>query len=165
MSQNLLRKIQDKFADQIRVQLADQRKGNYIYSSTLTEVEARAQLCGETDAYEENEKLRWAALHLRSLIMKLPKSKIPDPATVQNPKENTPDIPMQLDLFFRSLLGGVTPAFQGAPVSTIDRKVAWMASDAVFNVTQGAVKRWKNVMGLDMSSLTGSKLALQILNR
>ena len=41
-----------------------------------------------------------------------------------------------------------------------------MASDAVFNVTRGSVKPWKHLaMGLGMSSLTGSKLAIQVLNK
>ncbi|XP_048857264.1 uncharacterized protein LOC125724829 [Brienomyrus brachyistius] len=165
-SQNLIRKIQDKFAEKIRVQLADQRRGNYICASSLTDEEARSQIFHDAQEHEENEKLRWAALHLRSLIMQLPKSKTPVPATVQNLKESSPDIPKQLDIFFRSLLGGVTPAFQGAQTTAIDRKVALMASDAVFNVSWGTVKPWKHIaMGLGMSSLTGSKLVLQILNR
>lgn len=93
--------------------------------------------------------------------MQLPKTKTPDPATVQNLKESVPDIPQQLDLFFRTLLGGLTQTFQGEQKVALDRKVASMASDAVFNVTRGSVKPWKHVaMGLGVSSLTGSKLAL-----
>ena len=41
-----------------------------------------------------------------------------------------------------------------------------MASDAIYNVSHGAVKPWKHTaMGLGFASLTGSKLAMQILNR
>ena len=87
-SQNLMRKIQDRYADKVRVKLADHRKGNYICSSTLTDEEAKSQIFGDGKEQQENEKLKWAALHLRFLIMQLPKSKTPDPATVQNLKES-----------------------------------------------------------------------------
>ena len=41
-----------------------------------------------------------------------------------------------------------------------------MASDAIFNVTRGSVKLWKHViLGLGLTSLTGSKQIMQILNR
>ena len=41
-----------------------------------------------------------------------------------------------------------------------------MASDAIYNVTHGTVKPWKHTaLGLGFASLTGSKLAMQILNR
>lgn len=165
-SQNLCRKVQDKFGDQVRVQLADKRRVNYICGSSLTDEQARSQLYDDTQEHEENKKLRWAALHLRSLIMQLPKLKMPDPATVQNLKESAQDIPKQLDIFFRSLLGGLTPTFQGAQKGAIDRKFTSMASDAIFNVTRGTVKPWKHIaIGLGLASLTGSKLALHILNR
>lgn len=94
--------------------------------------------------------------------MNMPKSKTPDPATVQNLKETAPEIPQQLDLFFKTLLGGLTPTHQ----DTEDRKVISIASDAIFNVSHGTVKPWQHTaMGLGLASLTGSKLYLQILNR
>lgn len=74
----------------------------------------------DADKYEQDNKLRWAALYLRSQIMQLPKTKTPNPATVQNLKECAPDIPPQLDLFFRSLLGGITPTFSGAHMEIVD---------------------------------------------
>ena len=41
-----------------------------------------------------------------------------------------------------------------------------MVSEAMFNVPRGGVKPWKHtVMGLGLASLTGAKLAIQILNR
>lgn len=68
--------------------------------------------------------------------MKLPKSKTPDPATVQNLKETAPEIPQQLALFFRTLLGGLTQTSQGP----LERKVTSMSSDAIFNASHGTVK-------------------------
>ena len=160
-SQNLLRKVHDSFSEKVRVQLVDQRRGNYICSVMLTDEEARTQIFSEE--HEETEKLRWAANHLRSIIMQMPKTKTPDPATVQNLKESAPPIPKQLDFFFRSLLGGTS---HGEQNSVTERKVASMASDAIFNVTRGTVKPWKHIaMGLGLSSLTGSRLTMQILNR
>lgn len=165
-TQNLIRKVQDKFGEQVRVKLADNRRGNFIHAASLTEEQARVHLYDNTKEHEENEKLIWAALHLRSQIMQLPKSKVPDPATVQNLKESAPDIPKQLELFFKSLIGGLTPNLQGPQNGAIDRRATSMASDAVFNATHGTVKPWKHTaMGLGVASLTGSKLTLQILNR
>jgi len=165
-AQNLLRKLSDNFGQQIITKLADKRRGNFIYSSALTEDDARNRLHDDAEQHEQDNKLRWVALHLRSQIMQLSKSKTPNPATVQNLKECAPEIPAQLDLFFRSLLGGLTPSFRGAYKDTIDRKVTSMASDAIYNVTRGTVKPWKHTaVGLGLASLTGSKLTLQILNR
>jgi len=166
LAQNLQRKIKDYYGDRMRVKLADQRKGNFVFSSLVREDDAMARLHNESKEHEQNDKLRWAALHLRSQIMTLPKTRTPNPATVQNLKEHSPDIPKQLDLFFRNLLGSETPNFHGAHMDSLDRKATSMASDAIFNVTRGTVKPWKHTaMGLGFASLTGSKLSLQILNR
>ncbi|KAK3890332.1 hypothetical protein Pcinc_005712 [Petrolisthes cinctipes] len=165
-AQNLQRKIAISFGDKIKIKLAGQRRGNSFLNSVVPEDEAFARLHCDAEEHLHNDKLRWAALHLRSQIMKLPKSRTPNPATVQNLKESTPDIPTQLDLFFRSLLGGLTPKFRGAQKDGFDRKVTTMASDAIFNITGGTVKPWKHTaLGLEMASLTGYKLTLQILNR
>ncbi|KAK3861797.1 hypothetical protein Pcinc_032271 [Petrolisthes cinctipes] len=165
-AQNLQRKTSISFGDKIKIKLADQRRGNFVFNSVIPEDEAFARLHCHAEEHLQNDKLRWAALHLRSQIMKLPKSRTHNPATVQNLKESAPDIPAQLDLFFRSLLGGLTPKFRGAQKDGFDRKVTSMASDAIFNVTGGTVKPWKHTaVGLGMASLTGSKLTLQILNR
>ena len=48
----------------------------------------------------------------------------------------------------------------------IGRKAISMASDAMYNVSKGKVKPWKHTaMGLGLTSLTGSKIAIQIINR
>lgn len=164
LPQNLQRKIIDFFGHKIKVKLADYRRGNFIYSSEVADDDAVARLHNDQE-HEQNDKLRSAALHLRSQIMKLPNFKTPTPATVQSLKESSPDIPAQLELFFRTLLGGLTPSFRGSQ-ENLDRKSTSMASDAIFNVTHGSVKPWKHTtLGLGLSSLTGSKLSLQILNR
>ena len=75
--------------------------------------------------------------------MKLPKTKTPNPATVQNLKDCAPEMPEQLDLFFRTLLGGVTQ-LSWTQKDTLERKVTAMESDAVYNVTRGTVKPWKH---------------------
>lgn len=141
-------------------------KGNYVSNASLSDEQAKTQLYDTAKEYEENEKLRWLALHLRFQIMNLQKTNAPDPATVQNLKEAAPEILQQLDLFFRSLLIGITPTSQGVQKGAIDRKVTSMASDAIFNVSHGTVNPWKHTaMSLGLASLTGSKLSLQILNR
>lgn len=93
-AQNLSRKVKDHLKEVI-IKLADHRKGNFIYSSTVTENDAMARLHEDSHRYEQDNKLRWAALHLRSQIMRLPKTKTPSPATVQNLKECAPEVPTQ----------------------------------------------------------------------
>ena len=107
-AQTLMRKVKDHFQDKLAVGLYDYRKGNILYSSAISEDEAKGRLNENSVTYEEENKLRWAALHLRSQILKLPKTKTPNPATVTNLRESAPDIPAQLDLFFRTLIGGTT---------------------------------------------------------
>ena len=46
------------------------------------------------------------------------------------------------------------------------RKTVAIASDAVFSVTRGTVKPWKNTaLGLGFSAMVGSRTAITILNR
>ena len=164
--QSLTRKIREHFNDRITIGIVDYRKGNIIYSSSCTLEDAKHRLHDDAQKYEEESKIRWAALYLRSKIMQLPKTKNPDPTNVKNLKECSSDIPSQLKLFFESLLGGISPTFTGSSKESFDRKVTAMSSDAVYNVSRGTVKPWKQtIMGLGFASLTGSKLAMQILNR
>ena len=92
-TQNLTRKIRDRFGEEITLKLADQRKGNFVFSSVLSEEEARRRLLEEYQPYDEENKLRRAALHLRSQILNIPKTKTPNPANVDNLKECAPDVP------------------------------------------------------------------------
>lgn len=56
-SQNLGRKIQDKFGNQSRIQLADKRRGIYISNASLSEEQSKTQLYDNAKEYEKNEKL------------------------------------------------------------------------------------------------------------
>lgn len=162
-AQSLQRKLKEHFGDDITVKLANSRLGNYIYSSALTEEEAFAGL--HSEEHEENEKIKWVARHLRKQILQLPKSKTPNPANVQNLKESAANIPEQLDLFFKTLLGSSAPK-AGSLSEMTKRKANSMASDAVFNVSRGSIKPWKHTaLGLGLASMTGSKTSLEILNR
>lgn len=135
-SQNLVRKIKEHFNDKIRIRIADRRRGNFIYSSMLTDDEGFANLHEDSTKFEEDQRLTWAALHMRNLIMQLPKTRTPDPANVQSLKSCAPDIPRQIDLFFRTLLNGRSPTFKGSKSEVVDRKVSSMASDTIYNVSR-----------------------------
>lgn len=164
-TQNFTRKLESQFGNKLQKKLLDQRRGNFIYSSSLSEDVATAHLYDDPKSYEEDQKLKCAALHLRSLIIQIPKTKTPNPATVQNLKECAPNIPSQLDMFFRTMLDGITTTLNDKTLDAMERKVNAMASDAIFNVTHGTVKPWKHtMMGLGLASLT-SKLAVEIINK
>ena len=75
-----------------------------------------------------------------------------------------PEIPPQVKFFFRTLLEGISSPHTDK--ETVDQKIKALSSDAIYNVTRGSVKPWKPiVLGIDLASLTGSKLAMQMLNR
>ena len=76
--QSFRQKLKDHFGEQIRIQLADSRKGNFIYSSVLTENEGIARLHNDSKQNEEDNKLKMAALHIHKLIMQLPETKTPE---------------------------------------------------------------------------------------
>ena len=76
----------------------------------------------------EIHKRAFAANHLWSITMQMPMTKTPDPARVQNLKENAQTIPKQLDFLFRSHLGGSS---HGEQNSMTEQKVASMVSDTI----------------------------------
>jgi hypothetical protein len=51
----------------------------------MTDEDARANLSNDSERRKEDDKLRWAALHLRAQIMKMAKTKTPSPATDSGP--------------------------------------------------------------------------------
>lgn len=102
-SQNLVRKITEKYDKQINVALLSKRKGNIIFSCVLSVDDARAKLIKDTNQFRDDETIGRAALLLNAQILQLPKSKTPNPASVQNLKECASQIPRPLNVFFRCL--------------------------------------------------------------
>jgi len=157
------RKLQKHFGEKLVVSLIDYRKGNFVYSSQLSEADARATL--ENEKQRQYQIIRSAALHLRNTIKQMPTWRTPTPTSVENLKACSPHLPADLLLFFRTLLCGVRKPNSDAK-DNVDRKVLAMSSDAVFNVSKGSVRPWKQtVLGLGLGTLTGSKLILRIMNR
>ena len=150
-SQALMRKVQDKFAKKISIVLFNHHKGNFLYSSTLSESTARSSLLNDKD--ERQSTMRNAALHLRKEILQMAKWEIPYPTSVETLKTCSPDLPDDLMLFFRTLLCGLHKP--NANNDSVDRKVMAMSSDAAYNVSRGAVRPWKQtVLGLGIGTLT-----------
>ncbi len=75
-----------------------------LQNTDIAKEDAKAKLHADAEKFKEDMKIKWAALRLRSEIMKLPKSKTPTPTTVQNLNEYASNIPAQLELFFKTLL-------------------------------------------------------------
>ena len=57
-AQTLMRKVKDPFQDKIAVGLYDYRKGNILYSSAISEDEAKGRLNENSVTYEEENKLQ-----------------------------------------------------------------------------------------------------------
>lgn len=161
--QSLMAKVKDHFED-IVIDKQANKFGNVVFSSTMTFVEAFALLHESNDTAE---KIRYAAMALRTEIFAMAPSKIPSPTSVHTLKDNAPNIPPLTLLFFRTLIGGMQSETKSAhSEDIIERKAVASASDAVFNCTKGTVCPWKHQsLGLGLGTLTGSKSLLTILNR
>ena len=134
-----------------------------LSSSTMTFIEAFALLHESNDIAE---KIKYAAMALRTEIFVMVPSKIPSPTSVHTLKDNALNIPPLTLLFFRTLIGGMQSETKSAhSKDIIKRKVVASASNAVFNCTKGTVCPWKHQsLGLGLGTLTGSKSLLTILN-
>ncbi len=161
--QSLMTKVKDHFEDVVIIDKQANKSGNVVFSSSMTSAEAFALLHESDDAAE---KIRYAAMALRTEIFAIPSSKIPSPTSVHMLKDNAPNIPPLTLLFFRTLIGGMQSEARSAHSENVIERKAWAsASDAVFNCTRGAVCPWKHqTLGLVLGTLTGSKSLLTILN-
>ena len=156
----LLEKIKKKFRDEITISFLSKRDGMLIHNANVSLEDAKMMFFGDK-SYQFKVELRSVALKLRALILQLPSTKIPTPTTVDSLKRAAADIPPELVYFFKHLIDGVR-----STSGDIDCKVSSLASDVVFCTSHGSVKPWKNInFGLGISSLTGSKTVVQLLNR
>ena len=163
-AQALTKKIKEKFGEKISISLYDHRKGNFVYSSTMSDSEARLSIQGDDE--KSFHVIRTAALHIRGKIQAMSKSVTPTPTSVETLKLCSPDLPNEILLFFKTLLCGLREPSGVDNSEAINRKVIGMSSDAVYNASRGTVKPWKHtLLGLGLGTLTGSKLVLRILNR
>ena len=143
----------------IQVDKESNKAGLFVFPLTMAKDEAHALV---RNSSLREEEIRCAAMTIRTEIASLPKTKRPSPTSVHTLKETAPAVPHLTDLFFRTLMNGLE---DNGDKST-ERKITAMGSDAVFNCSRGSVRPWKNTaLGLGMSSLTGSKTALTVLNR
>uniref|UniRef100_UPI00358ECE32 uncharacterized protein isoform X3 n=1 Tax=Myxine glutinosa TaxID=7769 RepID=UPI00358ECE32 len=133
-AQALIKKIKDKFGDKISVSMYDHRKGNFVYSSSMSDADARASL------HKDDEKhvhvIRTAALHLRAAIQAMPKSITPTPTSVETLKSCSPDLPGEMLLFYKTLLCGLREPSGVDNREAVNRKVIGMSSDAVYNTSR-----------------------------
>lgn len=143
----------------IQVHKESNKRGLFVFPSSMAKDEAQA-LVRKSSLCEE--EIRCAAMTVRAEIASLPKTKLPSPTSVHTLKETAPAVPPLTDLFFRTMMNGL----ESDGDKSTDRKITAMGSDAVFNCSRGSVRPWKNTaLGLGMSSLTGSKTVLTVLNR
>lgn len=156
--QSLMNKV--KKITGLQIDKESNKTGSFVFPSSMTIEEAKT-LVGNSSLREE--EIRCAAMTIRAEIASLPKTELPSPTSVQAIKETAPAIPPLTDLFFRTLMNGLNKS--DAPEAS-DRKITAMASDAIFNSSRGSIRPWKNtVLGLGISSLTGSKTVITVLNR
>lgn len=156
--QSLMNKI--KKITGIQIDKKSNKTGSFVFPSSMT-IEEATILVRNSSVREED--IRCAAMTIRAEIALLPKTELPSPTSIHTIKEMAPAIPPLTDLFFRTVMNGLNQS--NAP-ETSERKITAMASDAIFNSSRGSIRPWKNtVLGLGISSLTGSKTAITVLNR
>ncbi|KAG1654102.1 hypothetical protein GQR58_025199 [Nymphon striatum] len=81
--QALTRKLKDTFEDKILLSNYTKRQGNFLYSSSMSKVDARARFHGDEVKSKLQDMIRSTALHFRSLIHAIPKWKTPIPTSIQ----------------------------------------------------------------------------------
>ena len=161
--QTLMSKIKDRFGARLSISLYDKRQGNFMYNSAMSDNDARVSFHEDREKFEHHDKIRATALYLRSLILSMPTCKTPTPTTLHTLKTCSAEIPESIPLFFKTMICGLREQNEN---ENIERKVLAMSSDAVYNTSKGSIRPWKQtVLGLGLGTLTGSKLALQMLNR
>ena len=164
-TQMLMNKITNRFGESVTVAQYNKRQGNFFFPSILSEADARTSFHDQQINRKEYEDVRSVALYLRSVIMNMAKWKTPEPVKAHTLKSCSPDLPELLTVFYETLLCGLSEP-KGEHRETIEKKVMALSSDAMYNTSRGTVRPWKQtVMGLGLSTLTGSKLVLRMLNR
>lgn len=141
-AQALMYKVKEKFKDRISTTSYDQRRGNSLYNSNLSQTEARAKI--DNDDEKHLSAIRSAAMHLRSVIQKIPKWNTPTPTSVETLKASSPDLPEEILLFYKTLLCGLREPTGEDNREAVDRKVMSMTSDAIYNASKGSVRPWKH---------------------
>ncbi|KAG1660883.1 hypothetical protein GQR58_021828 [Nymphon striatum] len=128
--QALTRKLKDTFEDKILLSNYTKRQGNFLYSSSMSKVDARARFHGDEAKSKLQDMIRSTALHLRSLIHAIPKWKTPMPTSVHTLKTCSPELPQDLFLFYKTLMCGLHEPTGDQNWQGIQRKVLSMSSDA-----------------------------------
>ena len=113
-------------------------------------------------AYFDDNSVKEAAFHLRSLILSLTTKSFPDPITVQSLVEDQHETPQPLIDFFNVLYTG-SAVGQGSQKS---KRIVRSLCDTIFTTSRGRIKPGKHMsLGLGLKSITGSRRVLEILNR
>ncbi|KAG1650522.1 hypothetical protein GQR58_027928 [Nymphon striatum] len=128
--QALTRKLKDTFEDKILLSNYTKRQGNFLYSSSMSKVDARARFHGDEVKSKLQDMIRSTALHLRSLIHAIPKWKTPMPTSVHTLKTCSPWLPEDLFLFYKTLMCGLREPTGDQNCQGMQRKVLSMSSDA-----------------------------------
>ena len=149
--QSLMLKIGNKFRN-IIVDKQSNKSGSFVFPSSMSPSDALAIVNRSNPRIEE---IRSAAMALRTEILAMPKYFTPTPTSVHILKENAPDIPPLVLLFFRTLFDGLLTGTESNESSEVtERKALAIASDAVFNCTRGRIRPWKQIsLGLGLGTL------------
>ena len=100
-------------------------------------------------------------MKLRSEILNMPKTKVPIPTSVHTLKANSPVTPPMTTLFYQTLVSGLANQNETSQLRSM-----FLASDAVYFTSRGAVRPWKNTaLGLGQCSMLGSKQDITMINR
>ena len=158
-TQSLVSKVRGKYGSKLIIDKTANKLGSFVYPQNMTKDEAE-QILKTTSVKED--AVQKAALIIRSEILDMEKTKLPKPTTIQSLKDAASPIPPLTKAFYDTLSGGLN----NDPGESTQRRSVSMASDAVFTISRGAVKPWKqSALGLGLSSLSGSKQTLTVLNR
>ena len=161
-AQKLEAKILKCYPEKIKIEKGKTRRGNIALSSSLSTEEAcRNQYSKVTS---DDMQIRDVAFKLRQEIMNASSIKLPEHLKVENIFKGQVEVPDLVENFFKYLIGGTDS--RKWVLESRKRRKKLIGQDVVFSATSGIKKPSKYLqLGLAIKSLTGSRKAVEILNR
>ena len=109
-------------------------------------------------------QIRKVAFKLRQEIMNASSIKLPEHLKVEDIFKGAAEVPDLVQNFFKYLIGGTDSCKWD--LESRKRRIKSIGQDLVFSTTSGIKKPSKHLqLGLAIKSLTGSRKAVEILNR
>ena len=157
----LEKKIKDFYGDKIIIQKGKTKKGNIIFSSSLSFEEAlRQEICLKND---DQVKVRDVAFLLRRSTLNAKRNPLPEHLKLTDILQG--EVPKNLRQFLHYLIYGPNKIQAESHHECKQQRIKSISEDIAFSATSGKKTSKQLISGLAMKSLTGFRRFIEILNR